>query len=235
MFKGKPEVSDYVLSEHLTQEKKEEYRSRFDSGNIKSLCIDDFLKSDVAREVHALLSEEATFKRIYGLYGSDEPVDREQWKRAEESDRMYTFRREDGMRDDVSSFRPVKYRRLKEFLAGGAFVEYLEDVTGTALTDLQSLAASAYGVGDFLRPHTDQSGDRALAYIIYLSPAWRQEWGGALHLVDSEGKNTRYAFRHNRLVVFDVHDHKHHYIEEIQDEAGEKVRYTLGGWVNGTA
>jgi Rps23 Pro-64 3,4-dihydroxylase Tpa1-like proline 4-hydroxylase len=226
---------DYVSKQHLEKESKKRYISNFNKGNVKSLCIDGFLKSEVAQEVYNFLSEEATFKRIYGIYDSEEPVDREKWERVDDSDRMYTFRRQDGVRDDVSSFRPIKYRRVKDLIAGEAFIGYLEEITGTTLTDLQSFAASAYGVGDFLRPHTDQSGDRKIAYIIYLNPEWHREWGGALHIVDSDANKTEYDFCHNRLVIFDVHDHEHHYIEKIREEAGENFRYTLGGWVNGSA
>lgn len=234
MLTGTPKVSEYVLERHLEEERKKRYRERFGRGDIKSLCIDGFLKTEVAQDVYEFLSDGVVFERIYGLYGVDEPVDRDTWERADDADRMYTFSREDGMRDGVSGFRPIKYRRVRDLIGGEAFIEYLEELTGTVLTDLQSLAASAYGVGDYLRPHTDQGGDRKIAYIIYLNPEWREEWGGALHLVDAESNKTEYGFRHNRLVLFDVHDHKHHYIEEISEEAGEQLRYTLGGWVNGS-
>jgi Rps23 Pro-64 3,4-dihydroxylase Tpa1-like proline 4-hydroxylase len=233
MFSTTTEASEFIASNHLTSQRTESYRKEYEQGAIKALSVDRFLRDEWAQEVYEFLAKEATFERIHGLYDPDERVDRETWEQADDSNRMYTFLRREGVREDVSSFRPIKYRQLKDFITSETFVDYLAEITGAALTDLQSFSASAYGHGDFLRPHTDQSGDRELAYIIYLNPTWRPEMGGALHLVGPDGDRIKYGCRHNRLMVFDVHDHEYHYIEQINEIAGDRYRYTLGGWVNG--
>ncbi|PAL19611.1 2OG-Fe(II) oxygenase [Sphingopyxis sp. GW247-27LB] len=54
--------------------------------------------------------------------------------------------------------------------------------------------------------------NRRLNALIYLNPDWQPGWGGELGLYDDKGQEClkRIAPVHNRLVIFDTHDHSFH-------------------------
>ena len=144
---------------------------------------------------------------------------------------MFKFRKMKGVRPGVQSMNPLFFARLRDALADRRFVTFFERITGTALGETLSFSGSAYGVGDYLRPHHDSLSSRRLAYIIYLNPNWKPEFGGALHIVGHDGEEHVLEVEHNSLVVFDVMGHKYHYIADIQESAGREDRLTLGGWI----
>jgi Rps23 Pro-64 3,4-dihydroxylase Tpa1-like proline 4-hydroxylase len=86
------------------------------------------------------------------------------------------------------------------------------------------------GSDDFLRLHTYSGHNQRLAFILYLTPDWRPEFGGALCLLDAAGVPTRVDARFNRLALFDVAARSRHYVEPIRPEAGGLPRLTVGGW-----
>ena len=83
---------------------------------------------------------------------------------------------------------------------------------------------------DFLKPHSDDNRNRSLALVIYLSPAWLSRFGGALNVVDSQGRRTIIEAEYNSMVVFDVAAGTTHFVDPINSNAGALSRLTIGGW-----
>lgn len=107
----------------------------------------------------------------------------------------------------------------------------LEELFGLTLTWLDG-AAYLYKTSDYLLPHSDKGGSRALAYAFYLWPCSR---GGELLLFDcttrgSEIVRTRPAKlvepRANRLVLFAVSEIALHQVREVTE--GERA--SIAGW-----
>jgi len=85
-------------------------------------------------------------------------------------------------------------------------------------------------VGDMLGPHGDRDAGRRLTFVIYLSPTWKADYGGALHIVWENGACSKIEATFNSLVVFDLTTQKSHYVTDIRSTAGDRSRLTIGGW-----
>ena len=85
--------------------------------------------------------------------------------------------------------------------------------------------------GEFLRPHNDRDLNRRLAFVLYLSAHWSPSFGGALCVLDHDANVTQIEAEYNSLVVFDVTEHKEHFITPISSAAGERSRLSIGGWL----
>jgi Rps23 Pro-64 3,4-dihydroxylase Tpa1-like proline 4-hydroxylase len=82
--------------------------------------------------------------------------------------------------------------------------------------------------GDFLKPHNDDNRNRSLALVIYLSADWAPHFGGALNVVDGEGRTTKIEAEYNSMVVFDVAADTRHFVDPIPQD--NFARVTIGGW-----
>jgi hypothetical protein len=117
---------------------------------------------------------------------------------------------------------PEPARELVRFLNSGPMLRALSRLTG-----IPNLIADPYYTGggfNYIRRggHLDVHVDgnwhdamqvhRRLNLILYLNPAWREEWGGQLNLYDDaygEPKATITPFS-NRMFVFETHDYSFH-------------------------
>ena len=84
--------------------------------------------------------------------------------------------------------------------------------------------------GDCLNPHNDDNRNRRLALVIYLSVDWESGFGGALNVIDSQGRRTKIEAEYNSMVVFDVAAGTTHLVAPISPKAGDSARLTIGGW-----
>ena len=121
---------------------------------------------------------------------------------------------------------PPVFRALVRELNSGAFIRFLERLTGIEhlLPDPHLLGAGLHLVprGGVLQVHSDFNWSESLQahrrvnFFIYLNPNWVEEWGGALELWDSACTQMvqRIPCLFNRLVVFNArsdtfHGHPH--------------------------
>ncbi len=98
-------------------------------------------------------------------------------------------------------------------LSGPAFADFLGAVTGERglIADPHFHGAGLHMTlrGGGLGVHTDFSRDRgrdlhrACTALFYLSPEWREEWGGALELWDGAERQKEIAVRPGRLVIIE--------------------------------
>lgn len=78
--------------------------------------------------------------------------------------------------------------------------------------------------GNFLNPHLDNSHDkdrdryRVLNLLYYVSPEWKQEYGGNLEVWDNgpEGKPREFHSKFNRLVIMATHDKSWHSVNKVK-------------------
>lgn len=229
---GKERLRRWVDERHLELSPTElaDSVSRFTS--TCHLVLGNFLRPKAAAQVAGFLAEEAEFEIRYGLYSArPKAVSEARWQRANDDDRFYRHRKLSGARDGRElSTRLVDFLRLRRDLYDSAFRHLFESLTGLALGALGPLVARAYEAGDYLRPHTDDAEGRQLALILYLAPAWRQEYGGSLHLTDPEGRQVVIGAEYNSAAVFDVTAGSEHWVAPISAHAAARARLTLSGW-----
>jgi len=104
--------------------------------------------------------------------------------------------------------------------------QLMSELTGLDCRGPLRMGAGMYLAGDHSLPHTDATGWRSLAYVWYLSPEWRPEWGG--HFVwCPTGAMMSPTF--NTLVLFRVTQSSLHFVSNVSPHARGK-RLTINGW-----
>jgi Rps23 Pro-64 3,4-dihydroxylase Tpa1-like proline 4-hydroxylase len=227
---GQPTTGSVIASAHRTAESLAHQRSRFAEHPARVVAIDDFLDADLARRLNRFLAEEADFYVEYGTYTED-PVDESTFTNAPDDDRFFRMRKLAGTKPEHRmSLNALTYLRFRSSLGEPEILSFFEHIAGVPLRSTDDVGVHAMKTGDFLRPHSDANKDRQLAFIIYLSETWSQDYGGVLEVLASDGSITRIVPRFNMLVAFDVLADSQHLITPITDAAGERSRFTIGGW-----
>lgn len=85
--------------------------------------------------------------------------------------------------------------------------------------------------GHFLNTHNDDvdNKNRIAAYVINLTPNWRPDWGGALHLLDQDNQITEsFTPSFNEINIFKIP--VDHYVGFVSPFAQES-RISITGWL----
>lgn len=221
----------WLQPQHLTDEAVQQYREQFAEHPARLLRITNVLLPDVAARLAAFICREAEFERVHGIVARPKKAPVEEWLAVEDARRLYTF---DRLVNPLPEFRLspnlLTYMKFRKDLESAAMRAYLRAVTGLPLGMLSAFNGQSFGVGDFLRPHRDTLDRRRLAFIFYLNPDWRPEFGGELRVVDQAEGEYILPVEFNSLVFFDVDAHLYHEILPIHPTAGNERRLTLGGW-----
>lgn len=108
-------------------------------------------------------------------------------------------------------------------VAATAAITGIEQLEGDETLYASGLSMMRYG--DFLNPHIDNSHDgkrrryRRLNLLYYVSPGWREEWGGNLELWDDDVRiPTTIHSRFNRLVFMETARHTWHSVSPVTAE-----------------
>jgi Rps23 Pro-64 3,4-dihydroxylase Tpa1-like proline 4-hydroxylase len=206
-------------------------RSRFAAHPGHLLVLRSFLFDPFAQRLGWFLTEEAHFRPAYGLYSRPGEATKDEWLRSHDGDRLY--RHEILYRFDPRlSDSTIAYVRFRAALEDPRFLGYFAALTSIELASIHIHVHSSRH-GDFIRPHDDEMNGRRLAFVLYLSPEWSTELGGALQVVDASGAAVEVEAEFNTLVVFDLRDHQHHSISPIVAAAGSRRRVSIGGWLHG--
>lgn len=199
---------------------------------MRLLQIDNFLRSDIAEKVSAcLLRGEVQWEQLYGLkYRKPHDVKKEIFLEVDDADRFFTFKWCVGVNPEHSeSENATVYTALCDALRGQAMCDWVSEITRVAIDAAATeVTTHAYADGDYLRHHSDTDGNRRLAFIVYLTPDWTAEQGGALHVIGHDLTEIAIQAKFNRFVMFDVMAHREHFIAPIT--AQETPRLTIGGW-----
>lgn len=117
-----------------------------------------------------------------------------------------------------------------EFMRSDAVLAFIRKVTGKTAILYADAQGTAYHTGDFLTGHDDdvEGKNRALAYVMGLTPEWRVEWGGLLLFHEADGRVSGLAPRFNCLNMFALP--VLHSVSQVTPFAGG-VRYAVTGWL----
>jgi hypothetical protein len=227
------ELEGLIQPQHLTDDAIARYGEAFRSHPAKMTVIDDFLVEPVAEQVSRFLDKDAIFANDYGLYSTGASrVGGDAFVEAEDDDRFYRFRSMVGVDIEAGlSDTTFAYMQVRRSLGSADGSRYFAAISGLDLAaESDDFKPHRMEAGDYLRPHNDANNNRQLAIVIYLSPGWTPEYGGTLVVLDRDGGSHTVPAAYNSVVMFDVVAHKHHFVETIEEAAGERARLTLGGW-----
>ncbi len=230
-------INSWIQPHHLRSEAIKDHHRLFTSHPSRVLVIKQFLLTEVALSLSRFLTCEADFTISYGLYsdenryGNVPDISEQVWLEADPQDRFYRFSEITGaLKQYRSSPNLEMFRNFVAALKGDDFKSYFEEVSGIDLGPVPLVNAYSYRVGDFLSLHTDDVKDKRLSFVFYLSPLWQSDFGGTLHLIDSDGNLLEVNPEHNSLVIFDVTAKTEHFISPVEASAGDKARLTVSGW-----
>jgi len=114
----------------------------------------------------------------------------------------------------------------------GGFFDLMGQITQRPLI-LHSDRVVQFFPGDFLSKHSDNVGNRSMAYVFQFSKDWRPEYGGNLVFMDN-GNNVDnvYVPKFNDLIVFDVvQRNPHHAVADVVDASLPAKRLCVSGWL----
>ena len=145
-------------------------------------------------------------------------------------------------------FFPASLRLIADELNTPRFLAWLSRLTGIpnlmADPGLEGGGLHQAGRGGFLNVHTDFSHHhyhprwrRRVNLILYLNPAWRAEWGGAIELWDAKMEHcvVKYPPLLNHVLIFSTERCLHGFPEPLACPEGESRRslalyyYSLDG------
>jgi Rps23 Pro-64 3,4-dihydroxylase Tpa1-like proline 4-hydroxylase len=230
-------LKDWVQSRHLQPDTIAAWRQAFISHPARVLVLKNFLLDPVAEKLSRFLSHEARFELVYGLYsknakdGNISGVSPTAWLEAEEEEKFYRFSDYAGVLDESqSSANRAVFQQFFFALRNNKFKLFFEEVSGLELDSTPLINAYSYKSGDFLSHHTDNVKSKRLSFVFYLSPHWDRRFGGLLHLIDHKGDVTEVGPDYNSLPIFDVAANASHFINPVEQSAGESARLTISGW-----
>jgi hypothetical protein len=226
-------LASLIQSHHLTDEALSSYRSDFESTRARFSVIDDFLVPETAERLSEFLRKEAEFQSEHGLYSTGgHKVEEAEWLAAPEDERFFRYGKLVGTPPQFQ-FSPNSLAYLKfrtAFQTDDNLRTFFAEWTGLELARSDDFGSHSMGVGDFLKEHDDSERNRQLALVLYLSPGWKPEFGGGLHITDESGGEWTVEPTYNSIVVFDTLAGTKHYVAPVRDAAGEQRRVTIGGW-----
>lgn len=224
-------LAAWIQPQHLTEDALGRYRDTMLSHPARMVVLRDLLREEAAARIAAFLADEALYTIEHGLYSQHDGVEADAWEAAPAEDRFFRFGKLTGQRPEAMlSDNMLTYLQWRAFVTEPAFRGLLQSLSGLTLGQSDDFGCHEFRVGDFLLAHDDANRNRRVALVMYLTPAWRPEFGGALSMTAADGSVDRVEASFNTMVVFDTLAGSSHHIERIEDTAGDQARRTFGGW-----
>lgn len=226
-------LSTYISQKYLNSDAQLGLNSHFKNSSIGLLQLDNFLVSEVAKSSNQFLNGHAEYGAIYGYTGEKKSTaDKNKWLTAPESERFFCYEMLEANSGSALDVTAISFLKLRHFLQSDAFQAFIETLTTRDLRAVTPIRVHRMKTGHYLKTHSDRGNDRDIAFILYLSPEWSADFGGDLHIIDRDGNRTTYNPTYNKLLIFDVNQHKHHYISEITEQAANlgTCRISINGW-----
>ncbi len=224
-------LSTWIQPQHLEPGALDGYKEAFGSNPARMAVIEDFLVEDKAEKLGKFLATEAQFEYEFGLYSVEDGADKEAWDAAEEKDRFFRFGKLTGISPEAQ-FSPnaLTYLQFRKTFQDIRFKEFFQSASGLPLGVSDDFGSHRMSKGDFLKQHDDDNKNRRLAIVVYLTPGWEADEGGALHVVDRGGNQHTVGATFNGMVMFDTLAGTTHYVDRITPSDDSRHRYTIGGW-----
>jgi hypothetical protein len=219
-----------IAAAHQSSEAIDHAAHGFADHPARLAVLDGFLQHHIAEALARFLADHARFELEHGLYSVEGAVPEATWAAAADDDRFFRYGRLVGVPDDRQLEDDVlTYLGFRAGFQDPRFRGFFERISGLALTGSDDVGAHRMQAGDFLRPHSDDNRSRALALVLYLTPAWEGSWGGQLLVTHPSGVEVRIEPTFNRLVAFDVRADTSHSVAPVHAPDG-CARFTIGGW-----
>ncbi|MFD2166303.1 2OG-Fe(II) oxygenase [Thalassotalea euphylliae] len=123
------------------------------------------------------------------------------------------------------------FNTIYEFLNSKETLTFFRELLNEPAISFVDAQITRFGPGHFLNVHNDAvaNKNRIAAYVINLTHDWRPDWGGALHLLDSE-QNIHKSFlpSFNEINIFKIP--VDHYVGYVSPFASNK-RISITGWL----
>jgi hypothetical protein len=218
-------AATFVQPQHLEWAALETARASFKADPAHYVALHDFLLPPVAERLSRFLADEAEFAPTFGTFDRFGMCSEEEFRAAPEARRFFSYGRLTGVRAEARSSECFgTWTALDKCFAAPSLRALFQTISGMPLTTWAS-SVRRMRRGDFLVPHGDDIQERVLSIVIYLSPDWRTEDGGALFLDQGDGGFARVEAAYNSVVIFDART-QHHVAPISVDHA----RLTVGGW-----
>lgn len=219
---------------HLEQKQLQLYHHQYRTHPASLVVIDDFLQSEFASRCTQFLQSQAVYKDVYGLYTRQQGANSKQaWLRASPSTRFFFYQMLGSTIGKVTiGSTGLSFLKLRQLLHTKEFKYYLQALVGEKLGQATPIKVHRMQPQHFLKKHDDRYGNRRIAFILYLSSTWKAEFGGQLELIDRQKQTHSITPNFNRLLVFDVSNHSHHYISRIVNPIPnpQASRLSINGW-----
>lgn len=226
-------LAKLVQERHLGKETIHSYREAFESSSARFVVLERFLVPEVASRLSSFLRDEAQYEKEHGLYSAqDHDVDAATWHAASPGDRFFRFGKLVGTAPEFHfSDNSLTYLTFRTtFQKDEHLRRFFEAITGLELAASDDFGSHSMEAGDFLSSHDDNNRNRRLALVLYLTPDWKPEYGGALHIMDDAGGEWIVEPTYDSLVAFDTKAGTTHSVAPIREAAGQRSRLTIGGW-----
>lgn len=243
-------LGDFIRATHLEKEAMAMY-ARLSKEELLSGCyIDDFIHPSMVNRVVAMLRNEVEFEEQRILYGAAWPeIAKFRGKQGEAppsdqgsivvspeefdlfNDQQLVFRRRlKGIKEEYKmSPNWLTYLKLIQFF-DFELPLFLKTFVGVDLV-AENILLNADKKEHFTRPHSDdQNSIRKICVILYLTPNWDAEYGGALMMKDSSGRYRGIAPLFNRFFFFIPGSDSIHYVDNLTEKGQYKTRFCLVAW-----
>lgn len=157
-------------------------------------------------------------------------VDRATFEAADSEDHFIHQRRLVGMRpgqEDSSAAKGEAF--FRRMLSGPAMHEWLEMVTGIAVSQTGGINLKLHGPGDLLAEHSDARAGRKLCGVLYAHEDWQPAYGARFSLRLADGQVRLIDPLPNRLILFDVTTQNLHQVTALGEvpEGWMRVNYSV--------
>jgi hypothetical protein len=203
-------LESWIQEKHLDPAEQVRVAERYASDMFKSIWIDDFFQPAMLAGLRRVFAEEGRFKRKRSVFDPSARFGRrdaalEEYlatspeRRFESGAVLEGPRSANRLEPGVATF--VAFRWL---LASPEFRVFLGALVGYDPGILLGAHARIIGLGETMARHNDDTGNRLLCLVMYLSPDWTPADGGLLRQFAPGNRSREVEPRPNRAVFFSI-------------------------------
>lgn len=208
--------------------------------------IPDFLSTESAAKIHEVLTRQVEWNLAWNKNGVHQDLSYTAvlgWTKAQRDalqDAIHT-QAENGFQYHYAAI-PIYdivlnktmpghfFNELYEFFNSDELIDFAREISGNAAIRFADMQATRYSAEHFLTEHDDDvhGKNRLAAYVLNLTPNWRNDWGGALVFSEAENAVGEVFFpKFNALNIFTVP--QKHAVSLVAPFVRAK-RYSITGW-----
>ncbi|PIE20954.1 MAG: hypothetical protein CSA66_00280 [Proteobacteria bacterium] len=221
-------LDKFVDGRHLSDAALATAAARYAGRTPGWVALDGFLQARLSTVLGRFLARDVEFTTGLGTTTRYGYATAAEFAAASPEQRLFRYGRLEQVGARASRTPGLRaYAALSRAFSDDRMRAVFERICGQPLGRV-TLSARRMGASDFLADHTDDIEGRALSWVIYLTPGWEPRFGGILELDGPGGRRAEIVPLHGRIVVFDAR--AWHRVTPLTEAAGDRARYTFGGW-----